>query len=517
MISCLILERPGRWRTIGLIAALGLCAAPMLPLLVQAGSEIGTLGNIFTDAFVRSLFNSFFIAILVGTVSYTIGLPLGVVSGVFHVRGHKVFMALLALPLLLPSFLLAIGWSSLVAGTGEPIHSFINGRGGCVLVFSATGIPLAMLTAYAACTNLTGSQLDAVRLSGGAGPVLRYVFRYASTPTLLAAVLAAILSVSDPGPGQIFGVLTAGSEILTSVAALYDFALAGQQCFALGLLVLLFSAPIILATAPSFTSAILARQTRAAQRMLHSRIELLGFLGLVVTLLVLVSGPLLGLLLPLRNGVEIGRAMEEFRRTTGNTVLYAVLAGGLCTCLALCIAFFIGRNRRVMSVAVAILAVLFVLPPSLGTLGILQAKSIVPGQLDPLVNSRLIVGGTLALRFVPVAAVVMLRSWGSMSQTWALAAAIHGVPLTRYVWRVMAPSMIRSVVMGGLLVGLLATSDIVTVLLLHPPGEATLPLAIFTVMANAPESLVASLCLLYVAVAGGLLIGIAGITSRRAA
>jgi ABC-type Fe3+ transport system permease subunit len=47
----------------------------------------------------------------------------------------------------------------------------------------------------------------------------------------------------------------------------------------------------------------------------------------------------------------------------------------------------------------------------------------------------------------------------------------------------------------------LAAADVSTMLLLHPPGQATLPLAIFTVMANAPESLVASLCLLYVVLA----------------
>jgi hypothetical protein len=49
------------------------------------------------------------------------------------------------------------------------------------------------------------------------------------------------------------------------------------------------------------------------------------------------------------------------------------------------------------------------------------------------------------------------------------------------------------------LVALLASAEVSTVLLLHPPGEASFPLAIFTVMANAPESLVASLCLLYFA------------------
>ncbi len=515
MISPLMFERSGRWRTIGLIVALGLCAAPMLPLLLQAGFEVGKLGNIFTDAFVRSLVNSFSVAILVGIVSYTVGMPLGIVPAVFQVRGHEALMALLALPLLFPSFLMAIGWSSFAARAGEPIHSFINGHGGCVLVFSASGVPLAMLTAYIACASLTGSQLDAVRLSGGGMAALRYVFQYTSAPTLLAAVLAAVLSVSDPGPGQIFGVLTAGSEVLTSVAALYDFALAGQQCVVLGLLVFLVAGPLILFTGPSFTSMVLARQTRPAQHIYHSRTELIGLFGLVVTGLILLTAPLLGLLLPLRNGGGIGRAMEELVRTTWNTVLYAIMAGGLCTCVALGIAFFIGRNRRAMSLAVAILAVIFVLPPSLGALGIHQAKSFLPGQLDPLVDSRLIVAVALALRFAPVATVFVLRSWGATSQSWTLAAAMHGVPFTRYVYHVLAPSMSRSIVMGGLLVGLLATGDIVTVLLLHPPGEATLPLAIFTVMANAPESLVASMCLLYVAGACALLIGLAALAPRR--
>ena len=52
-----------------------------------------------------------------------------------------------------------------------------------------------------------------------------------------------------------------------------------------------------------------------------------------------------------------------------------------------------------------------------------------------------------------------------------------------------------------MLVGLLATADVGTVLLLHPPGQDSLPLTIFTVMANAPESLVASLCLIYMGIA----------------
>jgi hypothetical protein len=51
------------------------------------------------------------------------------------------------------------------------------------------------------------------------------------------------------------------------------------------------------------------------------------------------------------------------------------------------------------------------------------------------------------------------------------------------------------------LASLLASADVGSVLLLHPPGEASIPLAIFTVMANAPERTVAALCLVYLVAA----------------
>jgi hypothetical protein len=43
----------------------------------------------------------------------------------------------------------------------------------------------------------------------------------------------------------------------------------------------------------------------------------------------------------------------------------------------------------------------------------------------------------------------------------------------------------------------LATAEIGTILLLRPPGEDSFPLAIFTVMANASEVKVSSLCFIY--------------------
>jgi ABC-type Fe3+ transport system permease subunit len=99
---------------------------------------------------------------------------------------------------------------------------------------------------------------------------------------------------------------------------------------------------------------------------------------------------------------------------------------------------------------------------------------------------------------------------GATPPSWALAAAVHGVSLTAYTRKVLGPVLAGSLAMSVTLVALIATADVTTILLLQPPGQSSFPVTLFTVMANAPESMVASLCLSYI---GGAYIVIAGIAA----
>ena len=109
------------------------------------------------------------------------------------------------------------------------------------------------------------------------------------------------------------------------------------------------------------------------------------------------------------------------------------------------------------------------------------------------------------LRFLPVATVLAMRGFETTTPSWAGAAAVHGVPLRTYLGRMLLPVMVPSLTAAALLVALLASADVSTILLLQPPGEASFSVAIFTVMANPPESLVASLCVTYIAGAAVIL------------
>ncbi|MCH7925324.1 MAG: iron ABC transporter permease [Planctomycetes bacterium] len=505
MISCVLLERPGKWRTVGVAALLLFAMLPAIPLLHHLLTSPSSVASVMTGAFASALRHSLPLGGGVAAISFLVGLPLGVLAALYEFPARRILLALATLPLLVPSFLWAIGWSSLAARLGPVATNAISGFSGCVLVFSSGAIPLALLTSYAACTTLSGSQLDAARLAGADKCVLVCAVRHAAAPTLLAACLGGILTLSDPGPGQILGLSTAASELLTTFSAQYDFSLAARQCLVLTAIVLALVAPLAYFAAPCIAREMLAKQSAARERIRTPKTAILTSGAMALFVLVGVVAPIVGLTAPIARGSDISSALSELLRTATNTLVYAAGAGVIAVIFGMLLAVFVGRNSRLRTACLGVSLTLFALPPAFLAIGIVQLAAEAPSWADVVLRSRLTVCMTLALRFFPVAAVLALRSWGSSSSSWALVGGLHGVSLPTYLRRVAIPLAMPAAGIGMLVVALLATADIGTVLLLHPPGQDSFPLAIFTVMANARESFVAALCLVYILAAGGFL------------
>src|SRR5581483_8027810 len=110
----------------------------------------------------------------------------------------------------------------------------VSGYTGAVLVFLPGAITLVLFTTIASTVALSGSQVEAARLAGGEPTLFRLACRHASVPAALAALLGAILTLSDPSAGFALGLPVASSQILISFAAFYDYGLASRQCLMLG-------------------------------------------------------------------------------------------------------------------------------------------------------------------------------------------------------------------------------------------------------------------------------------------
>lgn len=504
MISAYTLEQSGKWRPAWIAGILFLTILPAL-LLVWAAMGSDEASASLSLTFGREIVRSLAIGAAVALISVLVGWPTGVLAGLYDFPGRMPLLGTLAVPLLIPSFLWAIGLSMLRIHLGLPRDSILSGATGTVIAFSALALPLVVYTALVATRGLSQGQADSATLAGGDRTLVWHAAKATLSPSLLIGALAGILTLADPGPGQILGFSGAASEILVSFSALYDFPLAAKQALSLAVVALAPIVPIATWIAPKIVSELIARDVRPArlQKRPWASFAIPLLLGGISTFVIVL--PLIGFIQPLFREFPIARAWEEVSRTFRNTLLYAAIAGGIATVLGLLLAIAVGRFALLRKVTITGLLLILCLPPSLGALGIVQVATAAPALMDILLRSRFTVGLLLAFRFLPIAAFLAFRAIGQSSSTWTAAAAIHGVSLWQYLKQVLIPWTLPTSMISFLLIALLATAEINIVLLLRPPGEDSLPISIFTVMANAPEALVSALCLLYITGAMALL------------
>ena len=483
-----------RWLLVG--GVLALAVAPALPLVV---STLGQESNqpVWTGAFAQSVQSTLWLGAGVSIFSLLVGWPLGLLTSLYRFPARRSLVLFQALPLLLPSFLLAIGWSNLAAVNGLAWLPAPAGLAGCLFVLGLQAVPLPFFATWAACQNLTASQIDAARLHGGEPAVLKLSAVACAPVAILAALLGGILCLADPGAPLILGARSVAVEILTSFSALRDYGLAGRQCLLLAGCVLLLTTPVLTVGLRRLASAVLARQTRPAVPYPHRVYSPLALVGLLLVLLVGIVAPTLGLGWPAAQNPMLQRALQKLADTASTTLVFTGGAGLTAVVLATVLALAAAENARARRTALAVLLVLLALPPALAAIGVLQVAAHAPPQLDWLTRSQPTVPLILGLRFLPVATVAMMRAAGSLAPSWTEAARIHGVAPSRLLLRVVLPHLGSAMMVSLLLTSVLAAADITTTQLLQPPGAQTLPVAIFTVMANSPEGLVASLCLLY--------------------
>jgi len=492
-----------RWLLI--CAVLCLAIVPALPLVISTlGQEPGRA--VWTKAFRQAMLSTLWLGVGASILSLLIGLPLGLLAALYRFPGRPPLVLFQALPLLLPSFLPAIGWSNLATADWARWMPAPDGFAGCVFVLGLQAVPLPFFATWAACQNLTASQIDAARLHGGERQVLKLSARACAPVALLAALLGGILSLSDPGAPLILGARSAAIEIRTSFSALFDYELAGRQCLLLAGLVLLLTAPVLLFGLRSLATAVLAIQTRPVVPYRHGALSRWACSGLLCLSAIGVVLPTIGLCLPAAENPMWQRASQKVAATAGTTLLFTGGAGMVAVVMATVIALAVWRDSARRLVVLAVLLSLLAVPPALAAIGTSRVAAHAPPWLDWLTRSQATVALVLGLRFLPVATVAMMRAVGTISPSWMDAGRVHGVAPSRMLCRVILPSMTAAIIVSLLLVMVLAAADITTTHLLQPPGKQSLPVAVFTVMANSPQGLVASLCLLYLACVVGMLI-----------
>lgn len=503
------------WRLFVCGLIIGVSLLPTLWLVLSSVPKM-SFAAVLTGPFFGALKRSLLLFSATAGLALLLGWPAGTVIGLVRFPGRWFFLAALALPVLTPSSLWAIGVSAARPYVAYRHQWWFDGFAGALLTGLVQALPLVLFATMLLARAIPGSQIDAARLAGGARVLLKLCARASFPAALAAAVLGGLLVLTDPGPAQIMGYHGIASEILIAFSARYDPSLAAQKA----LLMTLCLAPVILPIACLLTvwteNHLLGRDLRQQAENLRGTLPLFA-LVLLMSLFVLLP-PVAGFVRPLRStqtAKSFQLAWTILQQSALTTIGYALTAAALATILGLLLTLIAGRKHQGRFLLLLFSFVFLSLPASLHALGFASMAAQLPESLDPFTRGTVAPGLALGLRLLPVPILFCLHAWSLVPESCHQVAALHGVPSFRYHWKVSLPRLSPALAISFVLVAFAAAADVSSTLLLLPPGAATFTTRIFGIIDSTSERTLSALCLVYLSIGFIGLLSVLGVVGRK--
>lgn len=220
-------------------------------------------------------------------------------------------------------------------------------------------------------------------------------------------------------------------------------------------------------------------------------------IGLAFAMAALVSAlPVLALAWRARHGFS--GVTDWLGPGPGNSLITALVAASAIACLGVVLGHALARRVWIARALDGVSLLLFLLPAAVLGVGLISVWN------RPATR---FVYGTLAivvLAFVARYAVIGIRTFAaSVSQSspsFEDAARVSGAGFVRRLFGIVVPMHRKGAIAAFLLALVFCLRDLETAVLLYPPGGETLPVRIFTLEANGPESTVAALAVTHIAI-----------------
>jgi iron(III) transport system permease protein len=463
------------------------------------------------ELFVRSFFNSIYVATMTVVLATILAMPLAYFTARFDFRGTAIIQTLGILPLIMPPFVGAVAMQLLLGRNGTVnlllndwfgfTIPFMEGLNGVIFVEALHYFPFILINVTASLKNIDRSMEEAAQNLGASGFRLfrRIVFPLSMPGYIAGAVLVFVKVFDDLATPLLLNV----KDMLAPQAYLRitSLGVADPMGYVICVILVLISVASLglsyLATAGK-DYATVQRGGGGLTRRKMSRWEAAGAWAVIVLILALVLAPHLALLLlsiatvwsfsPLPDGYTV----QHYARVFGdsgvyiyNTLLYASLAAGIDVLIGGAIAYLVLRTKLPMrhwldGAAMAALAV----PGVVLGIGYLRAFYGVqmPGG-QSLATFWIMIVMALAIRRLPYALRAADAAIRQISVSLEEAAENLGATKSRTVRRILIPLMT-----GGLLAGFVtsfATAAVelsATLMLVQSNSDAPLAYGIYVFM-----------------------------------
>jgi iron(III) transport system permease protein len=498
-----------------LLAATSVALAMLLPLayLLIRSAEVGlseAIDSLTSPRTIQVIVNSVVLAVLVTGISFVVSLPLAWLTVRTDMPGRRIWSPLLALPLVIPTYVGAyalvsmMGPRGIVQGWLEPLGidrlPSIYGLPGAVWALTIFSYPYLYLSIRAGFFNLDPAQEEASRSLGfGAWPTFWRVTLPSLRPAVVAgSLLLALYVLSDFGAVSLLRFNSFTRAIYVQYQGSFDRSQAALLSLVLvALTVLLLVVARFVQGRHRFHRAgvgVARRQKPVA--LGRWRVPALLFCTTVVfASLVMPVGVVVYWLL---RGIEAGEELQPVWSDAANSVYVSALAAAACVLLSLPVSYLQVRFPSPYSAWLARAAYLgYALP------GIVVALSLVffGANYVPILYqtiAMLIFGYTV--RFLPQSLGTLRTGLLQISPRLEEAARSLGHSKRWTFWRVTLPLLRPGIWAGAALVFLTTIKELPVTLLLAPTGFTTLAVSIWSATSEAFYARASAPALLLVAV-----------------
>jgi iron(III) transport system permease protein len=358
--------------------------------------------------------------------------------------------------------------------------------------------PIVMLATEAALRQMDTGLEEAGIVAASPRRVLARVTMPLVAPAIAgAALIVFVLAISEFGVPALLRVRVYTTEVFTAFAALFDFARATALTLPL----------LALAAGTSAVAATLLGERMVAGQQRRSDTDVLGLaswrltlrLLSVATIVTALVVPILVLLREAAGKSIVGAAIAAWPSIQLSLLLAlvgAILVVVLGAALGYSRARASARSGRLADIA---WVVLFAVPSTITGVALIGLwnrpgpTGVVYGTLGMLVLVYL-------ARFVPVAALIVAAGVRQIPASQEEAAAVGGAGWLRTIRSVVVPQVTFGLTAAFVVAFVFAFGELGASILVSPAGESTLPIRIYTLIANAPPSVVAALALLQLVV-----------------
>jgi iron(III) transport system permease protein len=509
--------RPIPWLAAALLVLVAAGGAPLAWLGILALRDITAAGaTLVSSGTARLLVNTLRLGVLVAVAVGAVGTALGLLVAKTDLTGGRTLRALLTFPLFLPPYVLALGWFTILGrqglimallgpSAGSATSDAFFGVSGSVLVLTVAYTPIVLHVVRLGLRSIDPATEEAARLRFSWSRVVWRIDLPLIAPAIaLGMLLTFILVIGEFGVPAYLRYPVFSGAVFTQFAAFLDIRAAVITSIPLGLLVLagLVAERYWLRARVHFLECV--RPLSVVAPLGAWRIA--AATGAWAYALVTVVLPLGGLVLQAGGGVNYVTALRGAGSSIATSLWTAAVAATVMVSVGLLLAYLVERTARERrNIVDTALVLLFAVPGTV--LGVALILLWNRRGLTPVYASIGIILIGYVAHYTPLAPRAIGVSLQAVSARVEEAARVAGVPWTRMMRRVLLPALAPAVGGAWALTFLFCLRDLDLVMTVHPPGVETLPVRLYTLMANSASSVTAALsCIMVILTIGCVLV-----------